>query len=121
MISNVSTGSNKYQGVEPANNAADLIGLLQRPTINVVNSGQSSVKLIPKSASVAGLSEHGPLFKKKDVVDVQSRMTAGMNKPGGVGRITKIHTEDTSDPGHHYPFFISFLHHSQQLLRWRIS
>ena len=103
MISNVSTGLFKDQGVESAIVAADLIGLLQQQSMEVVKDGQSSAQPTPQSASVADLSEHGPQFKKKDVVDVQSRMTAGMNKPGGVGRITKIRIENTSNPGHYCP------------------
>lgn len=49
----------------------------------------------------------GALFKKKDVVDVQSRMTAGMNRPGGVGRITKVHIVKSNNPGCN-SFFLSF-------------
>ena len=69
MISNVSTGLFKDQGVESAIVAADLIGLLQQQSMEVVKDGQSSAQPTPQSASVADLSEHGPQFKKKDVVD----------------------------------------------------
>lgn len=48
----------------------------------------------------------GPEFMIRDVVEVMPRLWAGINKPGGVGRITKINFDPEEDE---YTYNISYV------------
>jgi hypothetical protein len=56
----------------------------------------SDIIALPGSANVAipGSTEILPmsLYEVNDVVDVESRVWPGMNKPGGRARIIRVHT-----------------------------
>lgn len=51
----------------------------------------------------------GPEFKVSDVVDVMPRLWAGINKPGGVARITKVNYDPEEDE---YTYNVAYVLHS---------
>ena len=50
----------------------------------------------------------GPQFCVNDVVDVMPRLWAGINKPGGVARITKVNYDAEEDE---YTYNVSYIVH----------
>jgi hypothetical protein len=50
----------------------------------------------------------GPQFSVKEVVDVMPRLWAGINKPGGVARITKVNYDAEEDE---YTYNVSYIVH----------
>ena len=56
--------------------------------------GGTMAKLLQPTAPVVNLTEGGGEIEVGSVVKVKERMGAGMNKPGGVGRVTKVYKVD---------------------------
>lgn len=66
----------------------------------------------PSSNSVAQSTPNddeltdGPQFQVGNLVEVMARLWAGINKPGGAGRITKVHFDAEEDE---YTYTVSYI------------
>lgn len=72
------------------------------------NSGNPSLdqeSQVPNTGDDDGTE--GPEFKHLDLVDVMPRLWAGINKPGGIGRISKVNYDAEEDQ---YTYNVAYVH-----------
>jgi hypothetical protein len=81
-------------------------GILQDTLIDDDNSVFDKVTNKPQADPRDDDSTEGPEFSVKDVVDVMARLWAGINKPGGRARVTKINYDPEEDE---YTYNVSYV------------
>lgn len=77
---------------------------------NEVNANRDDAELPPGTGTQSDSEGTvGPRFSVKDIVDVMPRLWAGINKPGGAARITKVNYDAEEDE---YTYNVSYIVHS---------